>query len=472
MNANYRRTPPADPVFPARFLVLLALSVFVASLLLSSVYVTIIDQSVTAWGSAVGSILLFLLAVLGLIPAGSGLSALARPTKRLVRWAAADFTRAIMAVVALSLGAGAAIKFGPLSVHAATVRCNDIKKVGWLTWYEGSSPHIDDCDDTRPIRIWDFTRTKNESLCTLQCMPGKYAGLLACIEKTQPDVVAVCDINRFGDNPQTCTDVDDYCGRAARIVDRRNAERLRPQPSLAPPVGRPPEPSDSIASQLSCREELFGDPIEENDFDRACPDVSGKSTSATTALQNSLKNNFCSGGPPNRLSFADIVGLQLKAEDVIDVRHPTPPPQRDQLSRIGEGRLVQLMAHIVDARYANVYGESVNCRMKGRLNNDIHLVLAETPVADLCSTMIGEISPHFRPSWLSPDLLSSLRSPVRVTGQLFYDANHSPCGGAAAPRSHGLASWEIHPVYDIEVCRHPERECRVEDDADWTPLRQ
>lgn len=41
--------------------------------------------------------------------------------------------------------------------------------------------------------------------------------------------------------------------------------------------------------------------------------------------------------------------------------------------------------------------------------------------------------------------------PVRVTGQLFFDASHGPCvgGRGSAPRPRSI--WEIHPVYAIDV---------------------
>jgi hypothetical protein len=58
--------------------------------------------------------------------------------------------------------------------------------------------------------------------------------------------------------------------------------------------------------------------------------------------------------------------------------------------------------------------------------------------------------------------------PLRLTGQLFFDASHRPCSGGRRARPARFTSWEIHPVYNIEVCRNrSESRCRLGSDADW-----
>jgi hypothetical protein len=63
--------------------------------------------------------------------------------------------------------------------------------------------------------------------------------------------------------------------------------------------------------------------------------------------------------------------------------------------------------------------------------------------------------------------------PVRITGHLFVDASHLPCDGLEPRKGHPrrVSDWEIHPVYDIEVCRNkPLRSCRITNDAKWMSL--
>jgi hypothetical protein len=104
---------------------------------------------------------------------------------------------------------------------------------------------------------------------------------------------------------------------------------------------------------------------------------------------------------------------------------------------------------------------------------DIHIALSKTSQSDPCTTVTAEMIPHLRPNaWTAADIDKTL-NPVRITGQLFFDASHEPCRNGTAktgdpPR---VSNWEIHPVYAIDVCQHPTLgECRVDMDSVWTPL--
>jgi len=57
--------------------------------------------------------------------------------------------------------------------------------------------------------------------------------------------------------------------------------------------------------------------------------------------------------------------------------------------------------------------------------------------------------------------------PYRVTGQLFFDASHSVCPCGISHCSPVRASLrEIHPVYNIEVCKAGSP-CDENSDANW-----
>src|SRR5438552_215307 len=79
--------------------------------------------------------------------------------------------------------------------------------------------------------------------------------------------------------------------------------------------------------------------------------------------------------------------------------------------------------------------------------------------ADECDSVTAEMIPHFRPdSWnkITFQAVSAAlqKHPVRITGQMFFDASHSPCGHpdhiSTDPKRR--SNWEIHPLYTIEVC--------------------
>lgn len=200
--------------------------------------------------------------------------------------------------------------------------------------------------------------------------------------------------------------------------------------------------------------------------------------------QNRAKNNFCAAGEPQSISLTQFVDLQgaTEAAGVVFGARNRLPPDRSVLvdlvddglgARLGEGRKVRVAAYVVDAKNSNKSkGESVNCNKKGAVNNDIHISLGKHPDDDLCDTVTAEITPHFRPdAWTKDNLIGLGARPVRITGQLFFDASHKPCsnGQGAAPQR--VSVWEIHPVYAIDVCRNRKLpSCDPNDDSKWETL--
>jgi hypothetical protein len=242
---------------------------------------------------------------------------------------------------------------------------------------------------------------------------------------------------------------------------------------------------------------------------KACPaegDVAaGLSVDQTKAheVQSQLKNNFCAPGsainPPSTpfepisLKVADFKQLQQQVNALSKKSFPWGSPlgdlptdrsliSRERLSalpgsiRVGEGDVVTLVAFVLGAGHSDVPGgESVNCKFPRCIDNDIHIALVQRPGSDECTSVTAEIVPHFRPAvWEkfdSPSFRTFLSNhPVMLTGQLFFDASHTPCRGnkkitPTQATAQGVrpdpsrgnparsSSWEIHPVYAIKVCK-------------------
>jgi hypothetical protein len=162
-----------------------------------------------------------------------------------------------------------------------------------------------------------------------------------------------------------------------------------------------------------------------------------------------------------------------------------------------------MVAYLLHADFSG--GETVNCNSTSTASPlptkqeyaDIHVYLSKTKPtrytseADRkkkdCRSMTAEIIPHLRPEAFDKigqfhdtkggakafDRIAAakLNRPMRFTGQMFFDGAHTPCSSDTdqntTPRR--FASWELHPVYAMEVCKFTTKsKCRVDHDADWS----
>lgn len=147
---------------------------------------------------------------------------------------------------------------------------------------------------------------------------------------------------------------------------------------------------------------------------------------------------------------------------------------------VGEGMVVRHVGFLAEARDARIGtgGESVNCHLTEKQENDIHIDIVQRPADPPCLSVTAEMIPHYRPDNWTPAVLNrvrDLRLPIRVTGHLFFDSSHKPCSGKTSPGpGHPLVSvWEIHPVYSFDVCKTDVKsKCREQDDAMWTSLHE
>jgi hypothetical protein len=212
----------------------------------------------------------------------------------------------------------------------------------------------------------------------------------------------------------------------------------------------------------------------------------GTGSSDANAAQNRAKNNFCASGPPVLVDRDAFVRLQQAAQDqgVTFGGFDSLPKDRSVLQnllqmapgvQIGEGTLVRYVAFVIDAHHSNVSGgESVNCKQPGEENNDIHIELGRSTAEDPCDSITAEMSPHFRPSaWDAVGEANIDQHPVRITGQLFFDASHKPCTAAKRASPPRASIWEVHPVYAIDICKQTTLDaCSAGDDSIWVSLDQ
>jgi len=202
-------------------------------------------------------------------------------------------------------------------------------------------------------------------------------------------------------------------------------------------------------------------------IDKSCPSPTGNVADATSAHgeQNAVKNNFCAGTPFASITHENLLQLQTAIEKDVP-EYPTwnrdnLPADRSVFKKASlpfrEGAAVQYTGFLLEAHYADTHGgESVNCNTNGNASNDIHIALVKTATAtNACESITAEITPHFRPTaWTTQNLTAQKPKRIRISGQLMFDAAHKPCTNGTANKSDPprLSDWEIHPVYQVEIC--------------------
>ena len=208
-------------------------------------------------------------------------------------------------------------------------------------------------------------------------------------------------------------------------------------------------------------------------IDSKCGPTGDAGTKKALALQDEAKDNFCAKGKVKDLHFADYPKMQAAAEKALGGAHYEPPTNRAALHKLGEGTLVRIVGYVDRARYSDVEkGESVNCNLSGDIDNDVHIPLLQKPGQDECKSVTAEVSPHYRPNDWTPGNLNKQKMPVRITGQLVFDAEHKPCTGTKVEEPKRQSVWEVHPVYKIETCTAKSaKDCVATNDKVWAALK-
>jgi hypothetical protein len=220
---------------------------------------------------------------------------------------------------------------------------------------------------------------------------------------------------------------------------------------------------------------------EHHAIDDSCPASGNSQANTPQAAQNTAKNNFCASNKPVSIDFDVLHQLQQEAASVTTFGSDQQLPKDRSVLRklttkvgaIGEGTEVRIVAFVINAHPSNVgSGESVNCKLKPAESNDIHIVLGQNSNQDdECSSVTAEMSPHFRPDTWTPNNMNQNNARLfRFTGQLFFDASHKPCTGSTGPNPKRSSLFEIHPVYEVEVCGDAHNSCTVDSDQNWISL--
>jgi len=102
--------------------------------------------------------------------------------------------------------------------------------------------------------------------------------------------------------------------------------------------------------------------------------------------------------------------------------------------------------------------ESVNCHARAVADRDTHIEIALTANAPETERVVVEVTPQVRkarhPDWTTPELKKLIGKRVRVTGWLFFDAEHKAESAHTCTHcAHAwrATAWELHPVTAIEI---------------------
>ena len=217
----------------------------------------------------------------------------------------------------------------------------------------------------------------------------------------------------------------------------------------------------------------------------ACPAHGCAKQGDGLALANEQKRRTPEGGSPVSLSFEDFATLQRLADE----RVGQGPPDLDAAGRgrlkelavsagaVSEGTLVRTFGYLAKGGpglHYNSHGEPVNCNLKGKSDNDIHIPLVAKAGDTEFQGLVVEMVPQKRPEGWTVDALEKVRDEGRevwVEGALFYDKEHYVSDFAeqalrADPNRAYL--WEIHPITKFLVCR--KEKCARDDERDWENL--
>jgi hypothetical protein len=188
------------------------------------------------------------------------------------------------------------------------------------------------------------------------------------------------------------------------------------------------------------------------------------------------------GGDPNLNRRKNIRSDNKRAtlqtvqwmKDLPDPKSFTRQSTRAELTRLGEGRKITVVAYALVARKGSK--ESCNCGLTATKDTDNHIVLVDptikkpTLAANEPDSETAEFTPRVRldhpnlsRAKLQPLIDVRGRQLVRVTGLLMFDSEHFL--GHHLKRHN---NWEIHPVLKLEYCAAAA--CKDTGDENWKSL--
>jgi hypothetical protein len=137
----------------------------------------------------------------------------------------------------------------------------------------------------------------------------------------------------------------------------------------------------------------------------------------------------------------------------------------DDRHRWNERHAATLIGYVLDVRPGGM--ETVNCHARGASDRDTHIELVLDPLSPSGpERVIVEVTPRIRALMASGGLdwsTNAIRRDflgrwVRVTGWLFFDAEHAKQSQHTAPSRPDpwrATAWELHPVTAIETVPRP-----------------
>lgn len=164
----------------------------------------------------------------------------------------------------------------------------------------------------------------------------------------------------------------------------------------------------------------------------------------------------------------------LVSHNSVRCHDPRQTANRAELTRLGEGKKVTVVAYALVARKGSK--ESCNCGLSATKDTDNHIVLVEptlkrpTLAANEDDSITAEFTPRVRldhpnlsRAKLQPLIDKRGKQLVRVTGLLLFDSEHFL--GHHLKRHN---DWEVHPVLKMEYCAAAT--CQDTGDAGWKSL--
>lgn len=209
----------------------------------------------------------------------------------------------------------------------------------------------------------------------------------------------------------------------------------------------------------------------------SCPTRGCAPGGSPDALVNEMKRRLPSNGTAIRLTFNDLAALQDEADKLVEQKHDLDAAQRALLRnlktksgvRVSEGDFVEIIGFVTGLPHRPKPSgpESVNCRLSGPPNNDIHIPIgAEQDDTEFEGVVVEMIPQGRHERWTAPRLRKIAKDgrPVAVRGQLFYDNKHRVNDDpddvkASEPKRFTL--WEIHPVTEFWVCVTSNKKCNT-----------
>jgi len=216
-----------------------------------------------------------------------------------------------------------------------------------------------------------------------------------------------------------------------------------------------------------------------------CPARGCAHDGTTEAKANGLKRTKPAGEVQATLSFEDFAQLQHEADEMVGQGpRDLSLEQRFALTElkvssgmVSEGDLVRVIAYLAKGAtglHANMTGESVNCMLKGKSDNDFHIPAVKSADAKEIDGIVVEMIPQDRPTEWTIDALKEVQAKgaqVWIEGGLSYDKVHYVNADSNNPlkdEPNRMSLWEVHPITKFLVCRKDR--CDPENEKDWSAL--